>query len=324
MRVSAIRWPFSRVLLARTRLAYVHLQNLLNDAKRDRAARVFGYVAVWLPDELLMLYLQEGEVVAATSTRTGSTWTDVAIRDALRRVPHAAEYGEICFHEASDEQLACMHASQVAPEDPLPSSVRTADAQAVLAHLLASTYDGVLEVASGGSRNYIVLRNGGPRRAYFADAPGDAPLVNALLRLWSPELPAPVVRRWPVPPPLPNQAPPALIDAYRALLRDLTAKLNDAGVTAASQIVERAREAQRATHSVLDALPLSGGAVRDPVTTTADLTNGAAAWVREVLWAAALPDSTSPEAILRDVTHARRHVFRTAGFFDALPWKLNQ
>ena len=29
----------SRVLLPRTRLAYVHLRNLLTDAKRDRAAR---------------------------------------------------------------------------------------------------------------------------------------------------------------------------------------------------------------------------------------------------------------------------------------------
>jgi hypothetical protein len=34
--VAGVRFPFSRVLLARTRLAYVHLHNLLHDAKRDR------------------------------------------------------------------------------------------------------------------------------------------------------------------------------------------------------------------------------------------------------------------------------------------------
>jgi hypothetical protein len=64
--VAGLRFPHTRVLLPRTRLAYVHLRNLLTDAKRDRAARVSGYVAVWLPEEFVVLYLQRGEVVNAT------------------------------------------------------------------------------------------------------------------------------------------------------------------------------------------------------------------------------------------------------------------
>jgi hypothetical protein len=299
----------------------VHLQNLLTDAKRDRAARVFGYVAVWLPDELLVLYLQEGEVVAATSTRTGATYQDVPIREALRRVPHAAEYGEVCFHEATDEQLACMHAAQVKPEDPLPANLRAADAHAVLGYLLASTYDGLLEVVSGASMNYIVLRNGAPRRAYFADGAGDGSIDDTLRRLWTAGLPTPVVRRWPVPPPLMNQAPPALIDAYRVLLRDLATRLSAAGVSAADQIVARALDAQGQSHRVLEGFA-PGGPARDPVTTARELTDGVAACIREVLWAVALPDATTPEEILRDVTRDRRHAFRNAGLFDAMPWKL--
>ena len=47
--VAGLRFPHSRVMLPRTRLAYVHLRNLLTDAKRDRSARLSGYVAVWLP-----------------------------------------------------------------------------------------------------------------------------------------------------------------------------------------------------------------------------------------------------------------------------------
>jgi hypothetical protein len=309
------------VLLARTRLAYVHLQNLLTDAKRDRAARVFGYVAVWLPEELLLLYLQEGEVVAATATRTGATFAEVPIREALRRVPHAAEYGEVCFHEAADEQLACMYATQVDAQDPLPPEVRTDDAGALFAHLLASTYDGLLEVAVGGGLNYLVLRNGVPRRGYLADGVRGGSLESALQELWPSGGTAPVVRRWSVPPPLPNQAPPALIDAYRALVRALADRLAAEGITSAPQLIERAREAQRAQHPSLEQLGLNASPPRDPVTTSRLLTRAVASWMKEVLWTAALPESTSPEIILRDITRERRHAFKNAGLFDELPWK---
>lgn len=41
-----LRFPRIRALHPRTRPAYVHLRNLLTDAKRGRAARVVGYVAL--------------------------------------------------------------------------------------------------------------------------------------------------------------------------------------------------------------------------------------------------------------------------------------
>ena len=53
--LAGVRYPYTRVLLHRTRLAYAHLRNLLSDAKRDRVARVSGYVAIWLADELVLL-----------------------------------------------------------------------------------------------------------------------------------------------------------------------------------------------------------------------------------------------------------------------------
>src|SRR6187401_1573642 len=125
--VAGLRFPHSRVMLPRTRLAYIHLRNLLTDAKRDRAARISGYVAISLLDELITLYLIRGEVVNATLRNSHGTHA-VAISAALERVPPQPEYGEICFSEAPDEQLACMFATQsnasqgwpegMAPHDP--------------------------------------------------------------------------------------------------------------------------------------------------------------------------------------------------------------
>lgn len=63
--VSTWRYPYKRVLLQRTRLAYVQLWNLLTDANRDRPARAWGYVAVWLREEFRLQYRQEGGVVHA-------------------------------------------------------------------------------------------------------------------------------------------------------------------------------------------------------------------------------------------------------------------
>ena len=85
--VAGLKYPYSRVLLPRTRLAYVHLRNLLTDAKRDRAARVSGYVAVWLPEEFVILYLQRGEVVNSTVMDKTGAWKSVAISTALERIP---------------------------------------------------------------------------------------------------------------------------------------------------------------------------------------------------------------------------------------------
>ena len=324
MRVSptALRFPYQRVLLGRTKLAYVHLQNLLTDAKRDRAARVFGYVIVWLPEELLVLYLQEGEVVAATSSVDGLAFVDVPIREALSRVPNAAEYGEICFHVAEDEQLACMHAAQTIEPDPLPTDMRTTSGGSVLGHLVGSTYDGMIEINAGGGLNYVVLRHGTPRRAYFADGATQAPIEATIAALWGGGRPPPAVRRWPVPPALPVQAPPMLIDAYRSLLRGLTDKLTGVGVRNVAQLVERARQSLIAAHPALERFEVREGATRDPVTTGPLLARAVGAWVNDVLWAVALPEGATPEGVLRELTRERRHLFQSAGFIDALAWKV--
>src|SRR5690348_10498367 len=134
---SALRFPCSRVLLPRTRLAYVHLRNLLTDAKRDRAARISGFVAISLPDELVTLYLLGGEVVNAT-VRDRDSAKAIAIASALEKVPPEPEYGEICFSGADDEQLDAMFATQTLPAEPWPSGFAAQDPAALFPYLMAT------------------------------------------------------------------------------------------------------------------------------------------------------------------------------------------
>lgn len=323
--VTTVRYPCTRVLLPRTRLAYVHLRNLLNDAKRDRSARVSGYVAVWLPEDFLLLYLQRGEVVNATRW-DGRTCEVVPIATAIATVPAEPEYGEICFHEADAEQLACMFASQSVSAEPWPPELRVADPAALFPYLMACTFDGVLEIQVDGTVNYLLFRDGGVQQAYLA-APGSGTLVERVSRLFAPEHRAGLtLRRWPGELTLPAQAPPALIQAYRELTSALVQRLVDSGKDSAPAVAEHARMTLLSAHPSLEAFSFNhrahGVAPRDPVADSPHLTAAVAAFIKEVVWAVVDHDGVPPEQLLRELTWERRHLFQSAGLFERMPWKV--
>jgi hypothetical protein len=324
--VSAWRYPHERVLLQRTRLAYVHLRNLLTDAQRDRAARVWGYVAIWLPEEFLLLYLQEGDVVNAVATADGLTYRTLPIAEAIARVPLAAEFGEICFHEADDEQLASMFASQTGPALAWPPELDARSGQAVLAYLNASMHDGVIEVRIDGGVNYGMVRHGRIVRGFFA-SPGTGTADARIAALFLPGRHAETrsIRLWPVPPQLSTQAAPGLIQAYRDLMNALVKRLTLTGIDSAAVIAEHARLSLLGEHASLERLSLGIPNQRDPVVGSAPLTTAIAAWIHEIIWAAApagFESGLTAEQLIGELTHDRRHVFQSAGLFSALPWKV--
>lgn len=320
--LAGLRFPFSRVLLPRTRLAYVHLHNLLTDAKRDRSARVSGYVAIWLPEDLVMLYLRGGEVVNA-SVRNAQGSGAVAIAQALAMVPAEPEYGEICFHEAEEEQLGCMFAAQTQEPEPWPSGLAVSDPSALFPYLMAMTFDGAVEIVAQDTLNYLVFKDGAVERA-FLSAGHQGTLVDRVAKLFVRDgrVGEVQLRRWPSPVALPEQAPPALVAAYRELTAALVQRLVTQGRDSAPAIAEHARLNLVGEHPPLDGFSFSGRPVRDPVTDTGALTSAIAAWTKEVMWTAVDHDGAPPEALLRDLTWERRHIFQSAGLFEKLPWKI--
>ncbi len=319
---AALRFPYSRVLLPRTRLAYIHLRNLLNDAKRDRAARISGYVAVSLPDELVTLYLVGGEVANAT-IRNAAGSRAVSITSALDTVPPEPEYGEICFHEADSEQLALMFATQSTLREPWPAGLAAQDPAALFPYLMSTVFDGVLEIIANDAVNYLVFRNGSVARAFLTTA-HHGTVVDRVSKLFAREgrVGDLQIGRWGLPAALPIQAPPALVQAYRELATQLVQRFVDHGRESAPAIAEHARQNLVATHPDLDCFSFSGRPSRDPLSDTASLTTCVAAWIREVMWAAVDHDTVAPETLLRDLTWDRRHMFESAGLFAQLPWKV--
>jgi hypothetical protein len=327
LRAASLRFPCERVLLARTKLAYVHVRNLLTDAKRDRAARIYGYVAIWLPEEFLVLYIRSGEVANAMAL-DDEGYRALSIADAINLVPAEPELGEICFHEASDRQLACMHYSQMEEPTAWPDELDPTDPDALFAHLGATTFDGMLEIVDDGAINYVLLRDGLVERCFLSCGASetDEPEVLRARRPFSESANREKlgVFRWPVPPPLPVQANPSLIQAYRELTQALVGKLVDEGNPGANKVAEYARDALIADHPCLAFFSALFPApdLNDPVVDADTLTAAIAQWVQEIILAAVDLDTTRPEQILRSVTHERRHVFQSAGFFQRLPWPI--
>ena len=319
---TSLYFPHSRVLLPRTRLAYIHLRNLLTDAKRDRAARISGFVAISLPDELVILYLLRGEVANAT-VRDARGSHAVAIASAIDKVPHEPEYGEISFHEADVEQLACMFAAEAAPPEPWPEGMNPQDPAALFPYLMSLTFDGVVEIVANDHVNYLVFKNGGVARAFLSSA-HHGTVVDRVAKLFAREgrVGELNVSRWGVPGPLPVQAPPALVQAYRDLTATLVQRLVDQGRESAPAIAEHARQNLLASHPVLDAFSYSGRPTKEPLADTEVLTSAVAAWLRDVMFAAVDPDALAPDAFLKELTWDRRHIFQSAGLFDQIPWKV--
>ena len=321
--VAGLRFPHARVMLPRTRLAYVHLRNLLTDAKRDRAARVNAYVAVWLPEEFVVIYLLRGEVVNATLLdKNGSR--AVAIATALERIPQEPEYGDICFHEADPEQLASMFQAQTTQPDPWPQDLKFNDPAALFPFLMSVMFDGVLELmAAEGSVNYLVFRAGAVERAFLSfQATGS--IVERVAKLFAPgsKIDEGKFKRWPSVPELPVQAPKELVQAYRELSTALVQRLVADGSASATAIAEQARQNLVKQYPDLECFSIGKKAPREPIADTARITSAVSAWLKEILWAAANHDGSPPEALLKELTWERRHMFQSAGFYEKMPWKV--
>src|SRR5260370_24693463 len=85
VRLADLTFPQVSRLVHRTRLAFIHLDNLLAFAKRDRDGRVDGYITPHLPDECLLLLFRKVDAMNPASLHTSGR-QGVPIPEALKRM----------------------------------------------------------------------------------------------------------------------------------------------------------------------------------------------------------------------------------------------
>lgn len=317
-------FPRSEARLVRTRAAYVHLDNLISFSKRDRDGREDAYLAIYLPDELALLFFLGGELVnAALLTPVGRF--PASISEAMRHARAEPERGEMAFHTAPAEQLAAMYAT--CAQAPLDLGLDASTPESVFKALYERRWTGLLELIANGRVNYLRVREGRFAAGHFADRlPDEAPLA-CVTRLLAPSEaePRPVLsaRAYPGLEALPMQAPPAMVAMFRRFVWDLAESAERELPGDGIQRAERVRMRLVGTHDVLRSVGGPRGAESaDPIAEPPALADGLAAWTREFLGEL---DVVRPEIAVRLLAEAaREHRFalNAVGFFERLPWRV--
>jgi hypothetical protein len=324
VRLADLTFPQVNPLIHRTRLAFIHLDNLLAFAKRDRDGRVDGYITAHLPDECLLLFFRKGEAVNAASLHTSGRQV-ITITEALKRMRADVERGELAYCAAPMEQLAWMYQSCA-----VPVQARTVDAAnpgTLFPALQEERATAVLELISDGRVSYLRFEAGQFAGGYYCDKP-DAMTVAKFLEAQfergpdgaEPALSAVV---FPAVAELPQQAPNALVNTYRELYWRIVDEVEKEFPG------EGRRRAQKVSAGVMDGhkaiVILSaprGAETPDAVIQPEELSSALTDWSLQLLQGVeVLMPGTAPK-ILREATREHRYVLQSAGFYGGLPWQV--
>jgi len=325
VRLSDLRFPAAQVVISRTRLPYIHLDNLLNFAKIDRDGRVDAFLAAYLPDEVAIIFFQRGQAVNAVAL-TPRQRSAITIADALRLMRKEAERSELTFCEAPVELLVWMYHAGVAPLQPVPVDQR-APAR-LFETLQTDRFSGVLEFLVDGRVNYVRLSEGRFTSGYFADKPDDTPVAAWIERLLKPHAdgsrPAVAAGVFQPGAELPEQASAALLEAAREVFWRLAEHAERETPHDGLKRALRLRDAVAASHPLLANVSVPRDQpLATAVMTPEEVTAGLAVWSRQLLEQLEVVAPGAAPDILKGATKDHRFLLQRAGFYGRLPWTVS-
>lgn len=325
VRLADLMFPAARVQIHRTRLAFIHLDNLLHFAKIDRDGRVDGYLGAYLPDEVAILFFKRGEVMTAVAfTEAGRS--AVPIGSVLREMREEMERGELAFCDAPMEQLGWMYHSCAGTRE--PKFVDPQHPENLFPALQHERFTGVLELISNGLVSYFRFDDGRFVNGYFSGKAEQATIgqhVESLFRP-GPDGTRPSVAASVFKPEgeLQEQASPAMIQSYRELFWRILAVAEQQVPGEARQRGVKVRDALARGAGPLGAIgtPLEQEAP-EMVTRPEQLTQGLADWTRQLLHQLEIIAPGVAPAIVKEATREHRFVLQKAGFYQTLPWTVS-
>ncbi|MBI4420454.1 MAG: hypothetical protein HY560_06480 [Gemmatimonadetes bacterium] len=322
VRLSELQFPFNRVHVHRTRLAFIHLDNLLHFAKIDRDGRLDGYVAAYLPQSVVLLLLRRGELINAVSMAEGGRQV-LPIAAALKGIRDEMERGEIAYCDAPMEQLAWMYASCANPVK--RRYVDAAQPASLFPALRAELFTGVLEFISSGRVTYFRFEDGQFVNGFYCGKTEHMTVPQYVETLFQPYgegvRPSIVAGIFPPLAEIPEQASPAMIETFRDLLWRIAEAAEQEVPGESLKRAYKIRDGLAGTHKPLPVI----GTPRDRetpalVATSEQLTQALADWALQLLEQLEIMAPGIAAKVLQDATREQRFMLQKAGFFARLPW----
>ncbi len=318
VRLADLSFPQAGRLVHRTRLAFIHLDNLLAFGKRDRDGRVDGYLTAHLPDECLIVFLRKGDAVNAASMHTTGREV-ITITEALRRMRAEVERGDLAYSTAPMVQLAWMY--QSCAVDLQPRTLDPKEPQAFFPSLRQEQVTGVIELISDGRVSYLRFDGGRFAEGFFCDKPDQveaAPYLELQLR-------AHTLSAVMFPPvsDLPAQAPTSLINTYRELYWRIADEVEKELPGQGRRRAQKVCTGIMGTHKALALLSSPRGTdLPETVVRPEDLSSALSDWSLQLLEGVEVMMPGTAPRILKEATKEHRYVLQSAGFYGPLPWQL--
>ena len=325
VRLADLTFPQVNRLVHRTRLAFIHLDNLFAFGKRDRDGRVDGYITAYLPEECLLLFFRKGEAVNAASLHTTGRQV-ITITEALKRMRAEVERGELAYSAAPMEQLAWMYQSCAAPVE-----MRTVDPGQPGAFFAAFARDktsGILELTSNAHVSYVRFDAGRYASGYFCDKPEVMAIPKFLESQFHPaadrQPPVLTAAVFPYVADLPQQAPNALINTYRELYWRIVDEVDKEFPGEAKRRAQKVSSGIVDAHKAITILSAPRGTdTPDSVVQPEELSNALTDWSLQLLEGVEVMMPGTAPKILREATREHRYVLQSAGYYGRLPWPVS-
>ena len=326
VRLFDLDFPSRGKFIARTRMAFIHLDNVLAYAKRDRDGMVDAYLAAYLPEELILLFFRKGEIVNAATLRSDGRRL-IPIAEALKRMKGEMERSEVAYCQAPMEQLLWMYTACASP--PKRRFIDVAQPEKFFDVFRAEVYDGVLELVIDGGVSFLQFVGGVFTGGYLHEQPAGINADKYLLKLLgggaggkppkevvAHDLVA-VVRELPV------QALPTQVKLFREVQARIVAAADKELMGEAGRKHPRISAAVKALHPAIELLDAPEyGAAPSLVVTGEELTAAFAAWTEKLLKDVELVAPGGAQTVLKDAVKENRHQLQASGYFERLPWKV--
>ena len=324
VRLADLQFPQVSRLIHRTHLAFIHLDNLLAFAKRDRDGRIDGYIAAHLPDECVLLFFRKGEAVNAASLHTAGRQV-ITITEGLKRMRGEVERADLEYCAAPMEQLAWMYASCAG--DYQRRAIDVKQPEKFFPLLQQEKITGVLELISNGRVSYLRFDQGKYLSGHFCDKPGDVPPGRYVESLFDAGAagaePAMSAGTFPAADDLPAQAATALVDTYRELYWRIVDAVEREFPGDAKRRAQKVTAAIVGTHHALALISVPRGTeTPDAVVRPEELATALTDWALQLLEGAEVMMPGTATKVLKDATREHRYVLQAAGFYGRLPWQV--